>query len=216
MTPRGVLQEVGRLALPIPLGLAVVACAPSPLPALPQRASATGVEIRSDAAGVDWVVQLAGAEGNVVSGEPVRASATTVARKQAGRPPLEIVAARSDWNLRERTAVFDQDVVVTRGDVTLTCTHLDVRYAGTEQIETVVATGSVRVLRGARQATADRAELDGKTGRVTLTGNPRLGEGASELVGDTITLWLDDERATCEGAAGGKCRLVVAGTAIGP
>lgn len=195
---------------------AIFACSSAPLPPLPEMATATGVEIRTEAAGADVQIRLAGAEGDVFTLQPIRATATTVGYIQQGKPDLEIRAARSDWNLRERTAAFDQDVVVTRGDVTMTCSHLDVRYGSASQIDTVVATGTVRVLRGEREATADKAELDGKTGRVVLTGNPRLREGASELVGAVITLWLDDERANCEGEKGTECRLLVAGSAIGP
>ena len=193
----------------------LISCGQAPLEPLPEVATATGLVVRSTADNAQLSVHLAGAEGNLVAGAPIHGTATVVSKTETGRPPLEINAARSDWNLRDHTAAFDDHVVVTRGDVTLTCTHLDVRYAGTEQIESVVASGGVHVVKGQRTASADHADLDGKTGRVTLTGSPRLAEGASELVGTTITLWLDDERATCEGDQGQGCRLVVAGSAIG-
>lgn len=196
------------------MGFGLGACSTPALAPLPEAATATGVHLRSAESESVWSVHLAAAEGGI--GAPILATATTVARAESGRPPLQVVADRSEWNLRERTASFEQNVVVTRGDVKLDCSHLDVRYARGEQIESIVATGNVIVRKGEREATADRAELDGATGRVTLTGNPRLREGESELWGAVITLWLDDERANCEGAAGQACRLVVAGSAIGP
>jgi lipopolysaccharide export system protein LptA len=70
------------------------------------------------------------------------------------------------------------------------------------------------VTRGERAATSAKAELEGATGRITMTGEPRLSEGPNTLAGDRIVLWLDDERATCEGAAGAPCRLVVEGSAL--
>jgi lipopolysaccharide export system protein LptA len=55
----------------------------------------------------------------------------------------------------------------------------------------------------------------GRTGKITLTGRPKLSEGVNALEGERIVLWLDEERADCEGGEGGPCRLVVAAEALG-
>lgn len=175
---------------------------------LPTAAVATGVV----AAGPGW----SGASPAVRFGAGrAEAAEPTVVRSASGRPPLEITAERSDWDLRGGNATFTGSVVVRRGEVELHCATLEVKYASGDRVDRVVATGGVDVTRGARSAHADRAELVGETGKITLTGNPRLAEGPNTLVGTSIVLWLDDERATCEGgAAGGPCRLVVDGAAL--
>jgi lipopolysaccharide export system protein LptA len=190
------------------------ACASEPLEPLPERARAEGVVFETEAGGGTYRVALAGAESAPGAGEPIAATATEVVAAGAG-PELHIAASRSSWDLKGRSAHFESNVVVTRGDVTMRCNALDVRYAGADTIDTVVATGAVRVEKGGRTAEAARAELVGKTGRITLTGDPRLAEGVNVLEGERIVLWLDDERADCEGGATGPCRLVVAAGALG-
>jgi lipopolysaccharide export system protein LptA len=191
-----------------------LACAGPALEPLPATATATGVTVSGEAATGPYTVQLAGASGDVLGGR-VDATTTTVQKAEAGGVPLQIQASRSSWDLKARSAHFEGEVVVTRGEVTMRCAALDVRYAGADTIDTVVATGGVHVDRGERHAEAERAELVGKNGKITLTGHPRLAEGVNALVGERIVLWLDDEKADCEGGASGPCALTVEGRALG-
>jgi lipopolysaccharide export system protein LptA len=124
---------------------------------------------------------------------------------------LEIEAPRSTWDLAERVVRFEGGVEAVRGPVRFSSDVLTVWFSGPDRVERAVAEGHVRVTRGARSAQGDRAELKPDTGEVVLTGNPKLSEGASELEGIRIVLWLDDERVTCE-----QCRLVVSGGALVP
>lgn len=186
--------------------LLLLGCGPQEeLPPLPAEVVAEGVRVE-------------GPQGALVTramtilGRTAQA-AETAAIKDEGGTPLEITSARSSWDLKARTARFEENVVLTRGDVTMTCKTLDVRYAG-DRIDRVVASGNVVVTRGDRQARADHAELQGKNGQITLTGSPRLSEGPNTLVGLRIVLFLDDEKATCESGDGSPCRLVVAGSAL--
>lgn len=188
--------------------LVAPACGPQEVAeALPNAATATGVE----ASGEGW--SAAAATLRFGSGL-AHATEPAVVGTAEGKPPLEIVAARSDWDLKARRARFTGAVQVRRADLTLRCDTLDVRYADAERIDSVLATGNVEVRRGDRLATSASAELSGATGKISLTGGPRLSEGPNTLVGHTIVLWLDDERATCDGAQGAPCRLVVDGTAL--
>lgn len=190
-------------------------CSPESFEPLPTAARAEGVVVQVEGADTTYRVELAGAEAEVAAGGAVSATATRVASKPAEGPTLNIVAERSSWDLKGHSAHFEGNVVVTRGPVTLRCASLDVRYAAADVIDTVVATGNVTVDRGERHAVADHAELVGRTGRITLTGTPRLSEGVNALTGERIVLWLDEERADCEGGASGPCRLVVASGALG-
>lgn len=188
--------------------LALLACASSePAPPLPNAVVATGVE----AVGAGW--SAAAATLRLASGV-AEASEPAIVRSTDGKPPLEITAARSEWDLKARTARFTGAVNVRRGGVAMTCDTLDVRYADADRVDRVVANGNVHVTQGARTADAASAELVGATGQITLSGGPRLAEGPNVLVGNRIVLWLDDERASCEGKDGEPCRLVVEGTAL--
>ncbi len=188
--------------------LALAACGPTEAaPPLPTAAVATGVE----AVGDGW--SAAAATLRLGAGV-AEASEPALVRSSDGKPPLEITAERSEWDLAARTARFSGAVQVRRGGVQMRCDTLDVRYADAERVDRVLAAGNVRVTQGAREASAASAELVGATGQITLAGAPRLAEGPNTLVGSRIVLWLDDERASCEGAGGEPCRLVVEGSAL--
>jgi lipopolysaccharide transport protein LptA len=187
--------------------LLMLGCAVDEAPPLPTAATATGVE----AEGQGWSAAAATLR---LTAQRAEAGEPSILRSVDGKPPLEILAERSDWDLRARTAHFEGSVLVRRGGVELRCAALDVRYANADRVDDIIATGGVTVQQGARAATAARAELIGATGQITLTGQPTLSEGPNTLAGATITLWLDDERASCAGADGAPCRLLVDGSAL--
>ncbi|MCK6505645.1 LptA/OstA family protein [Myxococcota bacterium] len=200
--------------------LLVLACAPAPLPPEEEGAprlvveqavlrAGEGLTLRAARATVD---DLGAGQGSQVQAE-LRAPAADPQAPGAGapaRPPLQITAPASDWDLRTRSVRFQGGVTATRGAVTLTCQELEVRYASADQVDTATARGQVQVVHGARTARADQAVLTAADGALTLTGQPQLTEGPNTLSGQRIVLWLDDERVRCD-----DCRLVVAGTALG-
>lgn len=210
-------RAVGLLRIPASVlaGFLSLGCASVPLEPLPVSATGEGISIEATSESGAYTLSFAGASADIVGGSPIAATRTAVTQASGSGPPLEIRSARSTWDLKNHTAHFEGDVVVVRGDVTMRCAALDVRYAEADRIDTVVATGGVLVETGERRASADRAELLGATGKITLTGKPRLAEGVNALVGERIILWLDDEKADCEGGASGPCTLVVEGRALG-
>lgn len=199
--------------------LLLLACGATPLPPEDEGAprlvveeavlrAGEGLTLRAARATVD---DLGVGQGSQVQAE-LRAPAPPVdaAGAAPARPPLQITAPQSDWDLRTRSVRFTGGVTATRGAVTLTCQELEVRYASADQVDTATARGQVQVLHGQRTARADQAVLTAADGALTLTGAPQLTEGANTLTGQRIVLWLDDERVRCD-----DCRLVVAGTALG-
>ncbi len=202
------------------------------LPPLPEAVEATGVRATgagwdASAAGVSLVAgqaRAADVTATVGASSPASASApgagggppppATPSPERAAGSALTIRAAASEWDLKARVARFEGPVEVTRGPVTLRTPSLTVTYAGPDRVERVEATGGVEVTRGERRARADHAVLDAATGEISLTGAPRLAEGPNVLEGTRIVLYLDHDRARCEGAEGAPCRLVVDGAAL--
>lgn len=129
---------------------------------------------------------------------------------RAEAPGLQITSERSQWRFADRSATFTGDVVATRRTATLTCDTLTVALGDGEQIRSATADGSVVVTQDGRRASAEHAELDGATGKIVLTGSPRLAQGGRTLAGEVITIWLDDERVDCD-----RCTLSFSGEAIG-
>jgi lipopolysaccharide export system protein LptA len=131
-------------------------------------------------------------------------------RSSTEAPPLEISAPRSSWDLKAREVRFSGGVELKRGDARMTCQEMVVRFREPGQLEAAEATGEVRFQQGERRARAERASLDGPSGRVELLGHPELEEGPHRMAGQRVILWLDQERVECE-----DCRLVVEPGAIG-
>jgi len=135
---------------------------------------------------------------------------TDAAAVLPGPPELKIEGERSTWSMAEGTFVFEESVKATRGPVTLYCDKLDVDYVD-DRVQEARAQGNVRVVRGDRVATALEALLTVADGRLVLEGEAVLEEGPHRLTGDRVILWLDQDRASCEG-----CVLSVAGEAVAP
>ncbi len=191
--------------------LALLACTPAELPLLPEVARAEGLRVQGDG----W--QAEGASVTLAAGAATAATVAATLTPEGEPDPARALTVRapvSEWDLRARVARFEGGVEVTRGPVVLRAPTLTVRYAGPDRVETVEAAGGVDVTRGERRAHADAATLDARTGEIVLTGSPRLSEGPNVLEGTRIVLFLDDERARCEGAEGAPCRLVVDGEAL--
>lgn len=188
----------------------LAACA-GPLPDAPPAPTFAEVEVYAPAAvtgGDGWTIRAASA-----TVEANAATTTAITAASDAAPPVDIQAERSQWDLKARSVRFDGAVKVTRGPVVLTCDALDVTYADASSVDRIRAEGHVVVTRGERRARAEHAELVARTGVITLTGDPSLEEGPNRLVGERITLLLDDEQVTCDGGAA-PCRLVIAGSAL--
>lgn len=194
---------IRRAAALCACGLGWFGCATAAPPTPDDRVQVSGATLQTED----------GARIEVEAGQigPDGAGEGTGARAQVGggdAPPLDVTSERTSWDLAARTARFTGDVVARRGALELRCDALDVTLAGGRpaRITDAVATGSVRVVRGEQAATATRATLDAAAGRLVLTGAPTLSDGPHTMAGETIQVWLDEDRVECS-----RCRVVVRG-----
>jgi lipopolysaccharide transport protein LptA len=89
---------------------------------------------------------------------------------------------------------------VEQGDFTLTSDSLVGHYDEKNQIQDLVATGNVIIIRGdSVRATGERAEYLQATETITLTESPELQQDDSVLTADTIKIFLNEDRSTAEG-----------------
>jgi len=92
---------------------------------------------------------------------------------------------------------------------------------GSKELSKLVAVGNVIINKklitekekegGKREATANEADYNLKTGVIVLTGNPILYQHNNYIKGDKITLWRDSDRVLVEGnqSTGQTSKLVV-------
>ena len=129
---------------------------------------------------------------------------------QSGEP-VNISADSLSVNNEARTFTYSGSVVVTQGDLTLTCATLDGTYTPENQIDQLIAKTKVTITKGPTiTASGDRAIYDAKSRIVTLTDNPQLQEGESTLTADIIKIFLDENRSVAEGQV--RMKLIKATT----
>lgn len=188
--------------------LLLAACSPPPTALPPIQPHAEGVEMGGVVNGVQWGAVAAAVE--LAQGQALAADVAVV-QAPNGKPALGIQAQSSAWDMQSHSVHFEGNVVMTRADVVIHCSALDVRYGVQDRIEQVIATGPIQMTKGSRHAEADHAELLVTTGELLLTGNPRLSEGKNTLEGQRIRVFLDAEKVICEGAEGQPCNLRMEG-----
>jgi lipopolysaccharide export system protein LptA len=68
-----------------------------------------------------------------------------------------------------------------------------------QQLKEIVAEGNVDITSGARHATAKKAVFTQATRTVVLTGNAVLQDTENQVVGEKVTVFLDEKRTVVEG-----------------
>ena len=133
----------------------------------------------------------------------VRADGAVQATLATGEP-VEIRSERFDLDAKAGTGTFTGTVVVTHGDLVVTCERLEVAFDTEQQaIRSVVALGGVEIRQADRLGRGERAEFDVEPGTVVLTGSPYLEQGSVRLSGTTIRFDVAGGEVACTG-----CRAV--------
>lgn len=117
------------------------------------------------------------------------------------RGPVAISAKTLEFDYRARQLTFQGEVTVAQDDMTLRSNVLRVVLdeKAQDRVRSVVAEGAVRITKGDRVATGGRATFEQATRTVVLSEGAVLREGANELAGDELTVFLDEERSVING-----------------
>lgn len=102
------------------------------------------------------------------------------------------------YDPEKRQAVFQENVVVTDADVTITSDTLTVSFDDQSKVSTITAEGAVCIRQSDRTANARRAVYNVEKGEVVLTGNPQVQQGRDIMRGEIITFWPGSKRIRCE------------------
>src|SRR5687768_10955292 len=109
----------------------------------------------------------------------------------------------SDWmevDQKKNTIVYKGRVVAIQSEMTMRSETLTAVYdPEMKQIKQIIAEGKVNATQGNRLATGDRAIFDEKAKTVTLTGNPVMRQGNSQITGSRIIYYIEQDRAIAEG-----------------
>lgn len=135
---------------------------------------------------------------------PDQPAVSVQAEQASSGGPVEIRSERFDLDVRAGTGTFTGAVVVTHGQLVVTCERLEVVFDPEHQaMRSVVAIGGVEIRQGDRLGRGERAELDVELGTVVLSGSPYVEQGSVRLRGTEIRFDVAGGEVACTG-----CRAV--------
>lgn len=114
--------------------------------------------------------------------------------------PTNITSNSLSVESEKHIFTYAGNVVVKQGDMTLTTDLLEGHYDENNQIQQLIATKNVVIVKGDKiRATAQKGVYTAKDALVTLTENPALEQNGSTLAADIIKIFLDEDRSEAEG-----------------
>lgn len=117
---------------------------------------------------------------------------------------------------KERKAVFERNVVLTRTDLIVRSDEMVVFFepeakgddqsgestdADSQEIQKVEAFGHVVIEQKGKKAESEQAVYFSKDNKLVLTGNPVAWQEGARVSGDKMTLFLDENRSIVEGGS---------------
>jgi len=138
------------------------------------------------------------------------------ANLELGSQPIEITAERVSADSVRNSVTFEGNVVARQGDVTMYSNRLWAEYSKEAgAIDRIEAEGNVRFVQEGREARAPRATFYNFEQRVVLSGGAELREGENTLLGETVTIFIRENRSVATGGeGGGRVKAVI--TPTGP
>ena len=135
-------------------------------------------------------------------------SASKPTHKGSSNLPINIKSNEMTADNKGKTAIFTGKVVAKQGDITIYSDRLVVTYADkNNEVEKVEAFGNVRIIQLNRTGFGDQAVYNSRTGRIVLTGTPRVVQGNDSISGKVITYYVDDEKSDVSSGGDPKARV---------
>jgi lipopolysaccharide export system protein LptA len=136
------------------------------------------------------------------------------ARKQQGKDdrtqPVTVDADKMERFGKEGLVVFTGNVVARQNNSVQYADRMEVYLDERgDRIVRTVSTGSVRIItRDCRTGTAQRAEYHDLEQRVVLLGNARVWQDDNVVSGETITIFLSQDRSVVQGGRQERVKAV--------
>lgn len=119
------------------------------------------------------------------------------------KDPIFITSDQMEVDRKKNTITYRGNVVTKQGEMTMRSQSLAATYnPDMKRLHGVVAEGKVQVFHGDRLATGTKAVFNDEDQTITLTGNPVIHQGNSQVSGSRITFFIQEDRATVEGGTG--------------
>ena len=132
------------------------------------------------------------------------------ARELGGRP-IDVTADRLSADSARNTVTFEGNVVARQGDVTLYADRIVANYSrAAGAVDRIEAEGNVRFVQEGREARSARATFHNFEQRIVLSGGATLRQGENTVQGETVTIFLLENRSVVTGSKdGGRVQAVI-------
>ncbi len=118
------------------------------------------------------------------------------------KEPIFITSNWMEADRKKNTITYKGQVVAIQADMTMRSETLTAYYdSDMKQLKEAIAEGKVNIVQGNKTATGNKAVFDGKAQTVILTGDPLVRQGNSEVSGNRITFFIEEDRAVVEGGS---------------
>lgn len=131
--------------------------------------------------------------------------------------PIYIEADNMKSSEKSNSVVFTGAVVAKQADIKIQADIMTVHYTEAldktaekseeetnQQVEKLICTGNVEVIRGDWLGTGGQMIYTAKNKTIVLTENAKAWQGANLVTGATITYYIEDKRSEVIGAAKGE------------
>src|SRR2546427_7139904 len=150
-----------------------------------------------------WAVSLAASAALPAKEETKKGASGFEINK---KDPIYITSDWMEVDQKKNTITYKGRVVTVQADMTMRSDTLTAYYDGDmKQMKQIIAEGKVNATQGSRIATGEKAVFDDSAKTVTLTGNPVMRQGNSQVKGSRVIYFVEQDRATAEGD--GKIRV---------
>lgn len=131
--------------------------------------------------------------------------------RELGSRPIDVTADRVSADNARNLVTFEGNVVARQGDVTLYSDRIQAEYSREAgAIDRIEAEGSVRIVQEGREAHSARATFHNLEQRIVLTGGAALRQGQNTIKGETLTIYLRENRSVVTGGKdGGRVQAVI-------
>lgn len=116
-----------------------------------------------------------------------------------------VTSERLTFDYKKGYALLEENVLVVDPEMQLACDRLTITFNKAGKAEIIKAEGRVTIIQEDKTAHAAVGVYEVTTGKIVLSGKPRVMRGRDTLEGETITFWRDQNRMICQPGA----RLVI-------
>jgi lipopolysaccharide export system protein LptA len=116
------------------------------------------------------------------------------------KDPIFITADWMEVDQKQNTITYKGRVVTVQAEMTMRSETLTAYYdPEMKQMKQIIAEGKVNATQGNRVATGEKAVFDDKAKTVTLTGSPVMRQGNSQVSGNKVIYFVEQDKSIFEG-----------------